>query len=146
MKYLPEEGICATGSVGENRILNCPLRKKKKFTKLPKGTVKFFASDAVVVAKYKDNSVVTIAYNFENAEVGATRRFSKEAKRHVSYPQPIIVNHYNSSMGVVNQMDRWVVCYRTRMRQKKVVVANILIIFYVTIVNCWILWKKTKTI
>lgn len=119
LMHLTSIGICATGTIRENRTKNCPLPRKEDFNKLERGSVKTLASDKCVAIRYKDNSVLTVASNFESSEIGTAQRWSREKKARVQIPQPLAVKNYNSFMGGVDLLDQFVSCYRTRMRQRK---------------------------
>ena len=58
---------------------NCPLPKKVHFTK-KKGSVEMVSIDMMMVTKYKDNSVLTLAFNFESAKIEKTQRYSRKKK------------------------------------------------------------------
>ena len=60
------------------------------------------ASDSEVAIKYRDNKVVTFAFNFENSEIGTTKRFFKQFKNYISYFQLVTVKNYNSYMGDID--------------------------------------------
>ena len=139
---LSSEGICATGTVRENRLLNCPLPKNDAFRKKSKQSHQFSATDKVIVMKYNDNNVVNMASNYDVAEISTKKRYSVEKKGYISVPQPMIVQHYNSFMGGVDKLDQFVASYRTRMRQKKWWWPIFIYFFDVVVVNSWILWKK----
>ena len=56
------------------------------------------------------------------------------------------VKNYNLCIGGegVDQLDQWVENYRSGMRQKKWWWPIFLCFFDTTVVNAWILWRKTK--
>lgn len=144
LHYLSEEGMCATGTVRENRIPASPLPTKVEFNKKSKGSVEITSSKSVMVVKYKDNNVLTIASNFDSPDIGTTQRYSREKKKNIQHPQPVCVKNYNAHMGGVDLMDNMVACYRTRMRQKKWWWPIFVYFFDVAIVNAWLLWRKAK--
>lgn len=86
LMHLTDMGVCATVTIRENRTKNCPLPKKEICTKLERGSIKTLASNKCVAIKYKDNSVVTVASNFESSEIGTARRWSKEKKHLFRFP------------------------------------------------------------
>jgi hypothetical protein len=145
LNHLPHIGVCATGTAHENRLGNCPLPKKAAFQKQPKGAIETVATANIMVVKYKDNNVVTMASNFDSFANGTKRRYSSEKKSYIQFPQPVVVKNYNAFMGGVDQIDQWVANYRTRMRQKKWWWPIFTYLFDVTVVNTWLLlWKKAK--
>jgi len=142
LNKLSSLGICATGTVRENRLSNCPLPKKETFKKTAKHSHQFAASSTLLVVKYNDNNVVNVATNFDSADVTTIKRFCTKKKSQVSIPKPIVIDNYNNFMGGVDQMDQWVANYRTRMRQKKWWWPIFCYFIDVAVVNSWILWKK----
>ena len=138
---LADSGICATGTVRENQIPNCPLPAKATFSKEKRNCQPCY--NKVLVIKYRDNNVVTIASNFGSPEIGQTNRYSREKKGYVSHPYPVAVKNYNSYMGGVDQLDLWEANYRSRMHQKKCWWPVFLYFFDATVVNAWLLWRKT---
>ena len=64
-------GICASGTIRDNRLTNCLLPKKGTFRK-KKRACDFATTSKLLVIKYKDNNVVTIASNFDSTRIGTT--------------------------------------------------------------------------
>lgn len=144
LDHLHSKGICATGTVRENRLLNCPLPKKEAFNKKPKYSHQYSSSSSVMVMKYKDNNVVSIATNYDAPTIGSRKKYSTEKKGNVTVPQPQIVHHYNLYMGGVDMLDKMVALYRTRMRQRKWWWPIFVYFFDVAVTNSWIVWKKDQ--
>ena len=123
-----------------SQIVHC---QQKLLSVKKKGTANHATTDKVLVIKYMDNNVVTIASNFGSPEIGQTSRYSREKKGYVSHPYPVAVKNYNSYMGGVDQLDLWEANYRSRMHQKKCWWPVFLYFFDTTVVNAWLLWRKT---
>lgn len=118
------------------------MPKKGAFKKKEKYAHEFATTKSVMVMKYKDNNVVSLASNFDNDSIGSKKRYSVESKCHIAVAQPSVVHNYNQHMGGVDQLDQWVASYRTRMRQKKWWWPIFIYFFDVAVVNSWLLWKK----
>ncbi|XP_014769447.1 piggyBac transposable element-derived protein 1 [Octopus bimaculoides] len=118
LNHLGSAGICATSTVRENRLLNCPLAKRKTFKKQPKWSSNLTLTSTVCVMKYKDNNVVTIASNFNSPIIGTSQKYSAEVKSYISIPQPTALQNYNLYMGGVDLIDQLVASDCTQMRQK----------------------------
>ncbi|XP_064461586.1 piggyBac transposable element-derived protein 2-like [Ornithodoros turicata] len=119
LEHFSEMGYCATGTARENRVDGCPLKPKSEMKKLERGSYDYRTRKNVLLVRWNDNSVVTVATNYDGIDVGATKRWSREQRKHATVPQPKVVAHYNKGMGGVDNMDQQVATYRTRMRQRK---------------------------
>lgn len=119
---LRKRGLKATGTVRENRISKCPLPPNKEIQKSERGTYKYKSTRAenIVVCKWNDNSVVTVASNAEKVlPVNKVKRFSQQQKKYISVDQPAVIKAYNENMGGVDRSDQNIGLYRTSIRGKK---------------------------
>ncbi|CAK1595638.1 unnamed protein product [Parnassius mnemosyne] len=74
----------------------------------------------ILVCKWNDNSVVSVASNAETIEpLHKAKRFSQQLKRYVFIDQPAIIKPYNENMGGVDRTDQNIGLYRTSIRGKK---------------------------
>lgn len=115
-------GFHATGTVRENRICGSPLIDSKKLDKQERGTFDWsFDKDAeVLVVKWKDNSNVCLATNFEKVyPTAAVKRFCRTKKEMINVEQPQLINSYNRFMGGVDLHDSFVSKYRIQIKGKK---------------------------
>lgn len=143
LNHLSALGYCATGTVRDNRLADCPLKKQHKImAKQKRGAHEFSSSEKVIVFQWKDNKVVTAASNFESSEIGTTKRYCRETKSKITVPQPKLFDRYNKGMGGVDKLDGMVAVYRTRMRQRKWWWPIFSYLFDVSIVNAWLLFRK----
>ena len=113
LSELSDKGVKATGTIRETRIANATKKiiNSKDIKKEERGTFNFCSDEKVYLAKWHDNSIVTIASNWENHEpVYKVRRRFKRGENQVS--QPHLVWSYNKGMGGVDQMDRLAKFYR----------------------------------
>lgn len=119
---LGRRGLKATGTIREDRTKNCPLPSNKDFKKTERGTFKSKASKPgdILVCKWNDNSVVTVASNSETVEpLNKAKRFSQQQKKYIQIDQPKIIKTYNQNMGGVDRSDQNIGLYRTSIRGKK---------------------------
>lgn len=142
MKFLSNEGYCATGTIQEGRTEKCPLPPTKEMKKATRGSSDFCSSEEIMLVRWKDNNVVTIATNHEENKMGSCSRWSKEKKSTINVPQPEVFRSYNKGMGGVDLMDQMVATYRTRMRQKKWYWPIFSYFLDVSVVNAWLIMRK----
>lgn len=91
---LRERGWKATGTIRENRVSKCPLPTNKEFKKTDRGSMKYKATRAeeIIVCKWNDNSVVTVASNAAKVlPLSKVKRFSQHEKRYVQVDQPALI-------------------------------------------------------
>ena len=120
LSELSDKGVRATGTVRETRIANATKKiiSSKDLKKEERGTFDFCSDGKVYVAKWHDNSIVTIANNWENHQpVHKARRRVKGGEKQV--PKPHLVRFYNKGMGGVDLMDRLAESYRPSIRGRK---------------------------
>lgn len=144
LKRLSEIGICAISSIREDQMLNCPLPNKNIFDHKPRGSIEFASTNCVMVIKYKDDNVWTIASNFHVSEPNQVKWELKKSEGTTFSQPPLAMRNYNNFVGGVDRMNHLVSCYRTKMDHKKWWWPIFLYFFDVTIVNAWLLWKKAK--
>ncbi|XP_047989547.1 piggyBac transposable element-derived protein 3-like [Leguminivora glycinivorella] len=147
--YLIDElrlrGIRATGTVRENRVAKCPLTANKFLQKTPRGTFKYQSTSAehILVCKWHDNSVVTVASNAATIEpVAKVKRFSQQQKKYILVDQPAVIKKYNENMGGVDRSDQNIGLYRTSIRGKKWYFSLICHALDMAVQNAWQLYKN----
>lgn len=125
LQELNNNGYHATGTMRANRLgSDCPLPSIAVIDKKDRGhcvsvTAKMEASK-IVVTRWKDNAVVTVASTVDGDEpLGTVRRWSKKDINHVLIPIPKSIQNYNKYMGGTDQMDQNVNNYRIGIRGKK---------------------------
>lgn len=119
---LRELGFRATGTVRDNRIKKCPIPSPKEMKKGPRGAYeyKYDKNGNILVVRWKDNSVVTMATNYDTVvPLGSVKRWSTKEKKKVDVPQPHLFSNYNSGMGGVDLHDQAVNNYRISIFGKK---------------------------
>lgn len=122
MKLLKVKKIRATGTIRENRIKKCPVEDNKSMKKAKRGYFdhRFDKNNQILIVKWVDNSICTMASNFDSIEpLSKVRRWSKDQKAVVDVPQPLLYKNYNRGMGGVDLNDQSVNTYRIGIRGKK---------------------------
>lgn len=141
---LRERGLKGTGTIRDNRLSKCPLPKNKELQKSERGTIKYKSTRAeeIVVCKWNDNSVVTVASNAVKVQPTVkTKRFSQKEKKYVQIDQPALIKTYNENMGGVDRSDQNISLYRTSIRGKKWYIPLIFHCLDMAVHNAWQLYK-----
>ncbi|XP_036317370.1 piggyBac transposable element-derived protein 3-like [Rhagoletis pomonella] len=142
---LTKRGLKATGTIREDRTKKCPLPSNKEFKKTERGTFKYKSSQPghILVCKWNDNSVVTVASNSETIEpLHKAKRFSQQQKKYILIDQPAIIKSYNQNMGGVDRSDQNIGLYRTSVRGKKWYFSLFSHCLDMAIHNAWQLYKS----
>ncbi|XP_029475784.1 piggyBac transposable element-derived protein 3-like [Rhinatrema bivittatum] len=114
---LQKQNIKATGTVCENRLKQCSLIETSQMKKKERGC---FDNGHVLAVKWHDNQCVIVASNYNNIEpLGKARRWSNARKCPVDLPQPVVIGLYNTHMGGVDILDRFMANYRPMFHSKK---------------------------
>ncbi|XP_046689118.1 piggyBac transposable element-derived protein 3-like, partial [Homalodisca vitripennis] len=97
------------GTVRINRLpKDCPLSSKKDMQNESRGSFqcKIEKEDGIFVARWKDNSVVTVASTSYGIEpIASVKRFSQSEKKYLHIQQPFVIKQYNHHMGGTDLMD-----------------------------------------
>lgn len=113
-------GLRHTGTVRPNRIGGCPLTDTKNFKKQTRGTYEMFGDDELVAVQWNDSKPVIVMSNFEGVEpTKSIRRWSKADKKFAEIEMPGLIASYNSFMGGVDLLDRFMSEYRPVLRNRK---------------------------
>lgn len=145
---LRELGFRSTGTVRDNRTKKCPLSSPKEMKKMPRGSYehKCDKKGNILVVRWKDNSVVTMATNYDTVfPLGSVKRWSAEEKKKVDVPQPKLFSSYNSGMGGVDLHDQAVNNYRISIFGKKWWWPLFTHMINMAVVNAWHLHRISHT-
>ena len=116
---LHEQGFRATGTMRNDRTMECPLTAVDAMKKTERGTFDYRSSKNIEIVRWNDNSVVTIGSNALGVNpVGQVRRWLK-GKGKTNVEQPAVVGAYNRGMGGVDLMDRALSDFRPAIHGKK---------------------------
>ncbi|KAK8787485.1 hypothetical protein V5799_022738, partial [Amblyomma americanum] len=90
------------GTVRQNRVpKECPIARPDFVKRQPRGHEEHVLSDdGIIVFRWMDNSVVTIASTIHGVEpVSSADRYSRAQKKRIKVPRPNTFAQYNSFMG-----------------------------------------------
>ncbi|XP_037778669.1 piggyBac transposable element-derived protein 3-like [Penaeus monodon] len=150
MTVLAKKQIYCLGTVRINRLQGISFENDKALGKKGRGTHqenKALVDDVEVRAKkWMDNKGVTLLSTFASAEpVWELKRYDKKAKAVVTVPCPAVVTEYNKFMGGVDLMDSLISLYRIHTRSKKYYHKIFFHFLDVTVVNCWLLYRRDSS-
>ena len=140
-------GFCATGTVRQPRLNNCPLIDSKELVKKGRGSHdwQFDSDEEILAVKWNDNATVCVASNFEEIDPQQeVKRYSRAEKKSVRVQQPLLINSYNKRMGGVDLHDSFVAKYRIRVKGKKWWWPLFLNAIDATLVNAWRLYRMAR--
>ncbi|XP_049314451.1 piggyBac transposable element-derived protein 3-like [Bactrocera dorsalis] len=138
ISHLTSLGYYATGTIRDNRTNKAKLTDVSSSKKKERGWLDytFDRNNNVLIARWNDNSVVTIASNHETIEpLHRVKRWKGGKKYYVDMPH--IVRAYNNRMGGVDLFDNAMNNYRIRVRGKKWYWPLITNGFDAAMVNAW---------
>ncbi|XP_068083226.1 piggyBac transposable element-derived protein 3-like [Anabrus simplex] len=141
---LLQRNIYQTGTVMKNRV-GSVSQKLKTDKELKRGEWEEWVreDEKMCIVKWKDNRSVLLLSSCVGSEPPTTcKRWSKEEKKKVVIPQPLIVKYYNEKMGGVDLCDRFMSYYRCYIRTNKWPVRMFNHFIDLIIVNCWIMYHR----
>ena len=145
-EYLREQYGCRyVGTARENRVGHPPIESVKAMDKkaVPKGKLHYVSSEGVLVARWKDNSIVTILSTDVGIEpMKSVLRYDRTAKKKVEVPCPEVVDRYNSRMGGIDKSDMLTHLYKTPYKARRYYMRLFAYILDLVICNSWILYKR----
>ena len=111
--------------------------------KKPRGTYDHASNGRVLIAKWKDNRVVSIASTAHGyAPLSTTGRYSRQVQKRIQVSVPRVFLEHNKAMGGTEQMDRNVAKYSIGIRSEKWWRPIFTWLIDVSINNAWILMKS----
>lgn len=116
------KGIRATGTIRENRQNKCSLQPSKVMDKVERGSYdyRFDTNNEIFLVKWKDNSVCSMATNYDIIEPpNSVKRWSRAMKEITAVKQSLVFQNYNTGMGGVDLNDQSSNNYRISIRGKK---------------------------
>lgn len=110
-----------TGTIRDNRTSKCPLINSNELKKRKRGEFDLRSNeDGVVVVKWHDNSIVSLASNFLPVHpTHSVKRYSLKEQKRITVEQPHNIFVYNRNMGGVDRADQNISLYRVALRGKK---------------------------
>ena len=108
----------------------------KQLQKQERGCFEYCCDGTVYIANWHDNSIVTIASNWEShTPVHKVRRLVKGGVKEVT--QPHLLNSYNKGIGGVDLMNRLLEAYRPTIRGKQWYWPVLVNLLNTTVVAAW---------
>lgn len=144
---LRKAGYRATGTIRENRTKKCPLTTAKEMMKKTRAEFdyRFDKSNELLLVRWKDNSICTMATNYDSYEpVGTVKRWCPEKKQKADMKIPHLFQNYNRGMGGVDEMDQSIALYRIGIHGKKWWWVLFTYMIDMTISNAWRLHVLAK--
>ncbi|RVE42918.1 hypothetical protein evm_012446 [Chilo suppressalis] len=143
--HLKSIGYGGTGTLRQNRLpKECPITKVESMKKKERGYYEFSCQGDVVVVRWMDNSVVTVASTDHKVNpLGFADRYSKASQQKIKVPRPNLIAIYNQYMGGTDLMDAHVNNYRISIRGKKWWWPIFTWLIDVAINNSWILMRQS---
>ncbi|KAJ4442369.1 hypothetical protein ANN_03955 [Periplaneta americana] len=108
LSALSERRTGGTGTSSENRLKKCPLMKSSALKKEKRGAMSFKADKNIIIVKWHDNNVVTVASNCHGITPiqKVDRVAAKGGKRlKIQVDSPSMIQKYNKYMGGVDRFD-----------------------------------------
>ncbi|KAJ8927369.1 hypothetical protein NQ314_020144 [Rhamnusium bicolor] len=94
---------------------------------------------------WKDNKIITLISSFTGEiPLSHVKCFDKKENKSIDIPCPKLVKEYNRHMGGVDLIDGLIGRYKIRMRTKKWYLRLFYHLVDVTIINCWLLYRKIR--
>ena len=145
LSQLKNRGYAGTGTIRDNRVpKECSLTSKKDMLRNTRGTYECVhcVEDGIVVARWVDNSAVTIASTIHGVlPLSNVMRYSQSEKKKISVVRPYVFGEYNKFMGGTDRMDENVGMYRIGVRGKKWWWPLFTWLVDVSVHNAWVLAK-----
>ncbi|KAJ8909477.1 hypothetical protein NQ315_015407 [Exocentrus adspersus] len=111
LNHLADKSYCASGTLRDNRLVNCPLKgavKNNEWKTIKRGYFEHCSSEKISVILWKDNKIVCVGTNLDGVETKSVLRYSRDEKSKINVPQPQVINSYNKGMGEsINWMEWW---------------------------------------
>ena len=142
-----KQDIGIVGTVGANRLRNCPLSSDKTVRQKGRGSaeIKIFVSDNVElrVIKCFDNRAVTILTTFEAVvPPSQVKRWDCKKKKELHIDCPSAVVSFHKNMGEMDLLDGLLSYYRIPVKSKKWYLCLIWHFLDVTCVQAWLFYNK----
>lgn len=140
LNTLKKQGFRATGTLRQNRTEKCPLISVKEMEKKKRAIYDscFDAANELLLVRWNDNSVCTVATNYDSIEpFHKVKRWCRENQEKADMEQPNVFRTYNKGMGGVDSNDQGVNNYRIAVKGKKWYWVLITSMLNVAMVNAW---------
>lgn len=145
VQKLKDKGFWFVGTVRENRLKGCELKKERDLKKEERGSMdsKLELNSNVMAVRWFDNRKVDLISSCIGTEpVAHVSRYDKKKKEIVKVPCPAIVHEYNKHMGGVDLLDSLTSLYKYSIKSRR----WYLYIFFHTVnmavVSAWLWYRR----
>ncbi|XP_068213862.1 piggyBac transposable element-derived protein 3-like [Palaemon carinicauda] len=135
-----EYGCRYVGTARENRVGQPPMKSVKEMSKktTQRGKLDYVSTDSILVARWKDNRIVTI---LSTEPMGTVDCYDRAQKRKVPIPCPSAIHMYNNRMGGIDKSDMFTHLYKTPFKAKRYYMRLLAYLLNLIICKAWILYK-----
>lgn len=143
LSELADHKVCSTGTIRDNRTAKAvtKLATNTQMKKMDRGSYDYCSDGKIFIAKWHDNSIVSIASNWQNqVPIHKVKRRIKGGQKEVH--QPHLIYAYNKGMGGVDLMDRLLESYRPTILGKKWYWPLFIHIINTSVVAAWRLYNR----
>ena len=147
---LANRKIYCLGTVRANRLKGCPILSDKDLKSKGRGAYDqkevSIGNNTVRVIKWQDTKAVLLLTTFETINpILNAKRWDKTSKSKIDVSCPNAVKTYNQFMGGVDLLDSLIGLYRIKLRSKKYYHRIFFHFLDMTIVTCWLLYRRDCT-
>lgn len=102
------------------------------------------SNDNITIVRWQDNKLVHTISSYAGASPeGEVTRYDRKSKIRIVLPRPFAIEEYNRFMGGVDMMDRMVAHYPHGFKNKRWYLRIFFHFLNMSIINSWILYRKT---
>ncbi|XP_054724349.1 piggyBac transposable element-derived protein 2-like [Uloborus diversus] len=144
LDYLRIRNISLTGTIMRNRTDGAADNfPQDRDMERGSSTFRTRADGKACLVKWKDNkSALMLSNAFGISPEGTCKRWCKEENKKIDVQQPAVVKAYNTYMGGVDLMDRYIAYYRISTRTKKWTMRVFAHFLDMATCNSWILYTR----
>ena len=146
VEYLREQYGCRyVGTARENRVENPPITPSRDLNKkqVERGTLDYSSTSGILVARWKDNKVVTMVSTDSGIDpMGTVKRYDRAEKKKIDVACPDVIKKYNGRMGGIDKSDMLTHLYKTPLRARRWYIRIFGYAIDVSMCNAWLLYKR----
>ena len=147
LSKLKQWGICAVGTIREDRLRGCNevLKSERELKKEGRGSFcgAVDLNTGITVVRWYDKKLVQLASNYTFTHpTDVVQRWSKKENKYVEVPRPQIVVIYNGGMGGVDLFNMFQALYRLHHKSRKGYMRFFFWILGTAVINAWCLYRR----
>ncbi|XP_060870286.1 piggyBac transposable element-derived protein 3-like [Metopolophium dirhodum] len=148
--YLYQNGILCLGTVRKDRLPNNKIPNDQIIKKDERGKsyeyLTVYENTPMSVTSWKDNRQVNLLSTYcGSLPMLTANRFDKKLKKKINIDCPTVIKEYNRFMGGVDLLDSLIGRYKVRMRSRKWYMRIFYHLIDTSVVNSWLLYKRTQS-